>query len=84
MNEFDVQYAAASGFDLGFEPHEEVAIDDLLAELDHWSSSGNNPRLFLRDDDTIEQSAGLTKLVELCERWQIPLLLAVIPKFAKR
>lgn len=55
----------------------------LLAELDHWSSQGRSIRLWLRDDDAVAPSPQLDALAGLSERFQLPVLLAVIPLLAE-
>lgn len=55
----------------------------LLAELDHWSAEGGRIRLWLRDDDAVAPSPQLDALVRLSERFDIPVLLAVIPFLAE-
>lgn len=61
-------------------PEENVCMDMLFQELDLWQSSGQKPRLFLRDDDATEVTPALEKLIAPCENFGIPLLLATIPK----
>jgi hypothetical protein len=56
--------------------------DALSEELAQWSANSRIPQLFLRDDDAVEVTPALARLTGLCEQWNIPLLLAVIPKFA--
>ena len=65
------------------EPASDNTADELRKELDLWSFSGHFPRLYLRDDDAIKITPHLERLTRLCERFEIPVLLAVIPKFAK-
>lgn len=55
----------------------------LLAELDQWSSQGRSIRLWLRDDDAVAPSPQLDALAGLSERFQLPVLLAVIPLLAE-
>lgn len=59
-------------------------MDALHQELDSWQSNGQKPRLFLRDDDAIEATPALEKLIGPCEDFGIPLLLATIPKPASK
>ncbi|MFK5977815.1 MAG: polysaccharide deacetylase family protein [Rhizobiaceae bacterium] len=61
-------------------PDENTCMDALHQELDLWQSAGKKPRLFLRDDDAIEVTSALDKLIGPCEKFGIPLLLATIPK----
>ncbi len=51
----------------------------LDAELDLWAAKGLSARLWLRDDDAIVPSPALDRLLDLCGRYDAPLLLAVIP-----
>ncbi len=55
----------------------------LSAELTLWSKHGQNTRFFLRDDDAVEITPDLIHLQKMTETRNIPILLAVIPKFAK-
>ncbi|MFO0993907.1 MAG: polysaccharide deacetylase family protein [Hyphomicrobiales bacterium] len=52
----------------------------LTRELNFWSSAGIAPRLWLRDDDAIAPSKALDRLLALCDRYQVPAVLAVIPE----
>lgn len=52
-------------------------------ELDRWSENGRQVRLWLRDDDAIAPSAALGRLSDIAERFDAPVLLAVIPMLAK-
>lgn len=54
----------------------------LNSELREWNKLGKRPRLFLRDDDALDVSGQLERLQTLCARWDIPVLVAVIPNFA--
>lgn len=51
----------------------------LLAELGRWSAAGRAAALWLRDDDAVEPSAPLDRLLDLTGRFQVPLVLAIIP-----
>ena len=55
----------------------------LSAELTLWQDQGLTPRLWLRDDDAVAATPALTRLIRLVERYQIPVLLAVIPQPAE-
>jgi hypothetical protein len=55
----------------------------LVAELDLWSAAGRPVRLWLRDDDAIAPSPALDQLARLSERFELPVLLAVIPMLAE-
>ncbi len=52
------------------------------AELENWRREGLQPRFWLRDDDATAPDSRLDRLIELVRRFEIPLLLAVIPAFA--
>lgn len=52
------------------------------AELDIWRAGGLQPRFWLRDDDATEPSDRLDRLIDLVRRFDVPLLLAVIPALA--
>jgi len=52
----------------------------LANELRLWASIGEKPSFWLRDDDAIEPSAALDRLLSLCNGYRIPAALAVIPE----
>ena len=52
--------------------------DDLARECDAWSATGRAVELWWRDDDAIEDTPALRRLLDLA-RGQAPLALAVIP-----
>jgi peptidoglycan/xylan/chitin deacetylase (PgdA/CDA1 family) len=54
----------------------------LHAELDRWRRSGRVADLWLRDDDAVQPTAALDRLLDLSGRHAIPTLLAVIPAHA--
>lgn len=58
------------------------ALKYLQLELEYWNEDGVCPQLFLRDDDCVDVTPELKSLVQFIEQRDIPLLLAVIPKFA--
>ncbi len=51
-------------------------LDD---ELQHWHGMGLRPSLWWRDDDAVEPTAALDRLIGLADRFAAPLHLAVIP-----
>ncbi|RDJ06800.1 polysaccharide deacetylase family protein [Rhizobium grahamii] len=51
----------------------------LRHELDRWQSAGRTARFWLRDDDAVEVTDGLEKLLDATRRASVPLTLAVIP-----
>lgn len=56
---------------------------DLRSELDRWSENDRQVRLWLRDDDAVAPSPALSRLSDLAERFDAPVLLAVIPMLAE-
>jgi hypothetical protein len=52
----------------------------LNKELVLWANAGHKPRLWLRDDDAVSPSAALDRLLVQCERYEVPIVLAVIPE----
>lgn len=54
---------------------------DLAEELDRWHEVGRAATLWWRDDDAVERSAGLDRLMSLSG--DIPVALAMIPCFAR-
>ena len=54
----------------------------LADELARWSALGKEPRLWLRDDDAIEPTEQLDRLLTKTGEYRIPAVLAVIPKGA--
>lgn len=55
------------------------AFADIDRELDTWRALDLAPRFWLRDDDAVEPSPALDRLLDLAGSFEIPLLLAVIP-----
>jgi hypothetical protein len=51
----------------------------LAQELDRWQDAGKIAPFWLRDDDAVEPTAELAQLLDLSERHEIPVTLAVIP-----
>ncbi len=58
------------------------AWQPLLDELDRWSEAGNVATFWWRDDDAIEPTFALDRMLALVNRFQVPLGLAVIPATA--
>ena len=52
---------------------------ELDSELEAWGASGRTATLWWRDDDCVEPSAALDRLLALAERHDAPLALAVVP-----
>lgn len=55
----------------------------LIDELDRWSAAGNVATFWWRDDDAIEPTPALDRMLALVDRYQVPLGLAVIPALVK-
>jgi peptidoglycan/xylan/chitin deacetylase (PgdA/CDA1 family) len=56
----------------------------LISILDAWQIEGRVAKFWLRDDDAVEPTPALMRLVDLCKRHQVPATLAVIPAQAGR
>jgi len=52
---------------------------DLIAELDAWHQAGRRATFWWRDDDAVEPTPALDRLLDLAARHDTPLMLAVIP-----
>lgn len=52
---------------------------ELSQELDAWQRSGRRASLWWRDDDAVEPTAALERLLDLARAAEVPLALAVIP-----
>lgn len=50
--------------------------------LDRYADEGKSAELWLRDDDAIEPTEQLSRLLELSTRWHAPLTIAAIPAHA--
>jgi hypothetical protein len=48
-------------------------------QLERFAAAGRRARLWLRDDDAVAPSPALERLLALCARHEVPVLLAVIP-----
>lgn len=57
--------------------------EDLAAELARWRSQGRTPTFWWRDDDAVENTQALGRLLDLRNNLQVPLSLAVVPAPAK-
>lgn len=55
--------------------------EPLYRELERWRDAGRMARLWLRDDDAIEPTAALERLLCETKSYRIPITLAVIPAF---
>ena len=54
------------------------------AELVRWDASGLAPRFWLRDDDAVEPTPALERLIAFARRREVPVLLAVVPARATK
>ena len=54
-------------------------MKDLLAELDRSADAGRRVSFWLRDDDAVAPTPALDRLIALSERWEVPVVLAVVP-----
>ncbi len=52
---------------------------DLTLELDAWRDAGRGASFWWRDDDAVEPTPALERLLALAERHAVPLMLAVVP-----
>lgn len=52
---------------------------ELSQELDAWQRSGRRASLWWRDDDAVEPTAALERLLDVARQTGVPLALAVIP-----
>jgi hypothetical protein len=59
-------------------PHEQI-WQPLAEELDRWDHAGRVATFWLRDDDAVEPTARLDRLLGLTRTFAIPAVLAVIP-----
>jgi hypothetical protein len=62
----------------------DAAWDRLQAALSDLNQSGKTLRLWWRDDDAVEPSPALERLLALAARHKTPLALAVIPALARQ
>ncbi|MBW9113286.1 polysaccharide deacetylase family protein [Rhizobium cauense] len=60
---------------------EDEIFAPLRQELDRWRAAGRQARLWLRDDDAIEPTDALDRLLDVTREASVPLTLAVIPAF---
>jgi hypothetical protein len=51
----------------------------LQDELAHWRGAGRTADLWLRDDDAVEPSPALDRLIGLTRKFNVPVALAIIP-----
>lgn len=62
---------------------DEAAWQPLQEELARWTNANRTARFWLRDDDVVEPTVALERLLVLGKEYQVPLTLAVIPAYAK-
>jgi hypothetical protein len=60
-----------------------AAWKTLTIELDLWAAGGHRVDLWWRDDDAVEPTPALGRLLSLQEQTEMPLALAIIPGLAK-
>lgn len=58
---------------------DESTWEPLRCEMQRWSRAGRIARFWLRDDDAIEPTHALDRLIGLSDRYRVPVVLAVIP-----
>lgn len=54
----------------------------IVRELDRWQQAGKVAQFWLRDDDAIEPTGALDRLLDVSNTFAVPLTLAVIPAHA--
>lgn len=52
----------------------------LRDELQRWSAAGRKVKFWFRDDDAIEPTPALDRLLSLANRFDVPMALAIIPQ----
>jgi hypothetical protein len=62
----------------------DKAWQDLEEELSLWAAQGRTATLWWRDDDAIEATPQLTRLLDLSGSTSVPLALAVVPANAQK
>jgi hypothetical protein len=58
--------------------------NSLRDELAHWQDAGREVAFWWRDDDAVQWTPALARLVGLARRFDVPLALAVVPSSAER
>ncbi|WP_455270507.1 polysaccharide deacetylase family protein [Rhizobium herbae] len=53
----------------------------IAGELDRWQRAGKIAQFWLRDDDAVEPTAALDRLLDISAAFAVPLTLAVIPAY---
>ena len=57
-----------------------ACFDPLMRELDSWQAAGEVARFWLRDDDAVEPTPALDRLLSITATHGVPVTLAVIPE----
>lgn len=60
-------------------PAATPSFDNLVRELDLWADEGSVAEFWWRDDDAIEPTEALAKLLDLSDAYEIEVAIAVIP-----
>jgi hypothetical protein len=55
----------------------------LARELDSWQAAGRRASLWWRDDDAVESTPALERLLAIAGSWRVPLALATVPLLAQ-
>ena len=63
-------------------PRLSLDFDDLARELDSWAEAGRVARFWWRDDDAIEPTPALSRLLDLGDTHGIEVAVAVVPATA--
>ncbi len=63
---------------------EDAVWQPLRDELSRWENAGRNIQFWLRDDDAVEPTDALERLLALSNNYAVPVLLAVIPSLTGR
>lgn len=61
---------------------EDAVWQPLRDELSRWINASRSVQFWLRDDDAVEPSDALNRLLMLSNEYEVPVLLAVIPSLA--
>jgi peptidoglycan/xylan/chitin deacetylase (PgdA/CDA1 family) len=59
-----------------------MSRDQFLKALDLYADAGRTARLWLRDDDAVEPTQHLSRLLDISCRWNAPMTVAAIPVHA--
>jgi hypothetical protein len=64
-------------------PSEPAAWDALREELDRWAAARRLATLWWRDDDAVEETRALARLLRLAKQHEVPVTLAVVPALVR-